>query len=113
MYQLIYKSELPIHLCINKIYTKPWIYACRFGTELWYKCEIISDNKMIITFTGGQFRRIMRTQYILEFIEDENNTKIIMTFQNEILGLPALTPKSDIDLFMKQKLDATQVDGIA
>ena len=66
------------------------------------------DTQVLITFTGGQFRKMMRTQYLMEFLSQENHTLIVLRFQKELFGLPPMTPSSDIDLCMKQKLNAVR-----
>lgn len=103
---LYYESAYNVHECIIQITTEPQRYNCKWGTSLWYKAERISDTQVLITFTGGQFRKMMRTQYLMEFLPQEHNTLIVLCFQKELFGLPPMTHPSDIDLCMKQKLNA-------
>ena len=105
---LYYESTYNLHECIIQITKEPQQYDCKWGTALWYKAERLSDTQVLITFTGGQFRKMMRTQYLMDFQPQENYTLIILRFQNELLDLPPMTPPSDIDLCMKQRLNATR-----
>lgn len=104
--QLIYTTTLLASQCIENIMKKPWIYYCKYGTELWYKCDKINDSRILLTFKGGTFRKMMRTTYIVDFVQTPLMTKIVMMFYKEMLGLPALTPPNDIDEFMNQKANA-------
>ena len=106
---LSYESSYNLHECIMKITEEPQQYECKWGTALWYKAERISDTKVLITFTGGQFRKMMRTQYIMEFIPREQHTQIVLHFKKEMLGLPPMTNPLDIDLCMKQKINAVRI----
>ena len=105
---LYYESTYNLHECIIQITKEPQEYDWKWGAKLWYKAEIFSDTQVLITFRGGQFRRMMRTQYLMEFLPQENHTLIVLRFQKELFGLPPLTPSSDIDLCMKQKLNAVR-----
>ena len=105
---LYYESEYSLYECIMQIIKEPQQYDWKFGTKLWYEAEKISDTQVLIIFTGGQLRRMMRTQYIMEFLPQEHHTVIVLRFQKELLGLSPLTPLSDIDLCMKQKLNAVR-----
>ena len=101
-----YESAYSINECILQITKEPQNYDCKWGTELWYEAKRISDRRVLITFTGGQFRKRVHTQYLMDFQPQENYTLIILRFQNELLDLPPMTPPSDIDLCMKQRLNA-------
>ncbi len=105
---LYYESAYSIHECILQITKEPHQYECKWGTELWYKAEKISDTQVLITFTGGQFRKMMHTQYLMEFLPQEQHTLVVLRFQKEMFGLPPMTLPSDIDLCMKQKLNAVR-----
>ena len=105
---LYYESAYNLHECIIQITKEPQQYECKWGTARWYKAERLSDTQVLITFTGGQFRRMMRTQYLMEFLPQENHTLIVLHFQKELFGLPPMTPYSDIDLCMRQKLNAVR-----
>ena len=78
---LYYESTYNLHECIIQITKEPQEYDCKWGGKLWYKAEIFSDTQVLITFRGGQFRRIMRTQYLMEFLPQENHTLIVLHFQ--------------------------------
>ena len=103
---LYYESPNNVLECIIRITKEPQQYKCGWGTALWYKTKIITDTQILITFTGGQFRKMMRTQYLMEFIPQECHTLIVLRFQREMLGLPPMTLPSDIDFCMNQKLNA-------
>lgn len=105
---LYYESMYTLQECVIQITKEPQQYDCEWGTALWYKAERISNTQVLITFTGGQFRKMMRTQYLMEFISQENHTLIILRFQKELFGLPPMTPPSDIDLCMEKRLNATR-----
>lgn len=103
-----YESTYNLQECIIQIIKEPQKYDCKWGTALWYKANKISDSQVLITFMGGQFRKMMRTQYLMEFLPQEDHTIIILRFQKELFGLPPMTHPSDIDLCMEQKLKATR-----
>lgn len=106
---LYYESPNNVYDCILKIMKKPQQYASKWGTALWYKANRLSDTQVLITFTGGRLRKMMRTQYLMEFFPQTNQTLIALRFQKELLGLfglPPMTNPLDIDLCMKQKLNA-------
>lgn len=105
---LCYESPKDVCACIDEITKEPQQYVCEWGTELWYKANRISDTQVLITFTGGQFRKMMRTQYLMECFSEQSHTRITLRFQKELFGLPPMTHPSDIDLCMKQKLDAVR-----
>ena len=107
-YTLVYESPNNVHECITQVTKEPQQYECKWGTELWYKAEKISDTHVLITFTGGQFRKIMRTEYLMEFIPQEHHTLVVLHFLEELFGLPPMTSPLDIDLCMMQKLNAVR-----
>ena len=103
---LYYESIYSLQECIAKIMEEPQLYHCELGTDLWYRAERISDTQVWITFTGGQFRKIMRTQYLMEFFPQDEHTMIAMRFRKELFGLPPMTSSLDIDRCMEQKINA-------
>ena len=103
---IYYESMYNVQECITRITKEPQQYECKWGTPLWYKAERISNPQVLITFTGGQFRKMMRTQYLMEFLPQEDHTLIVLRFQKELFGLPPMTHPSDIDLCLEQKLNA-------
>lgn len=105
---LYYESPYSLYECIIQITKEPQQYECEWGTALWYKTNRISNTQVQIIFTGGQFRKMMRTQYLMEFFPQGSHTLIVLRFQKEMLGLPPMTPPSDLDLCMKQKLNAVR-----
>lgn len=105
---LYYKSNYNVYECIMRITNEPQQYECKWGTSLWYQADRISDTQALITFTGGQFRKGARTQYLMEFLPQEHHTLIVLRFQKELFGLPPMTHPFDIDLCMKQKLNAVR-----
>ena len=108
---LYYETALNMQECISRIIEEPQKYKDKNWTELWYEAVKISNTQVLITFKGGQFRKAVRTQYIMEFLSQENNTLISLRFQNELFGCPPMTLPNDIDLCMMQKLDATPKRG--
>ena len=105
---LYYESMCNVQECIMRIIEEPQRYFCKWGTELWYKAEKISDTQIWITFTGGQFRKMMKTQYLMEFRPEAEHTAIVLRFQKELFGLPPMTSPSDIDRCMEQKINAVR-----
>ena len=103
---LRYQTALPISECTRKILASPHEYECKWRTTLKYSAEMIDPSKMFITFCGGQFRKSMRTKYLVEFVSESSNTSVNLSFCSELFGLPPMTPISDIDLFMEQKIAA-------
>lgn len=107
---LCYESAYTLLECIRQITKEPQQYTCKWGTPLRYRAEKISQTQVLITFTGGQFRKMMRTQYLMELLPQENHTQIILRFQKELFGLPPMTHPSDIDRCMEQKINAVRKD---
>ena len=105
---LYYDSIYSVQECIARIVRAPQQYRCDLGGELWYSAEKISGTQVWITFKGGQYRKIMRTQYLMEFVPREGGTMIVMRFQKELLRFPPMAPTQDIDRCMAQKLDAVR-----
>ena len=108
-YYLVYHTVLSVSDCIKSISRTPWEFECKWGTALWYECERISGTQLLVTFTGGQFRKAVHTQYLMEFGIDGGETVITVRFYRESLGLPPMTPPGDIDRFMKQRINAIKV----
>ncbi|MBR2890732.1 MAG: hypothetical protein IKC09_10710 [Oscillospiraceae bacterium] len=104
-----YDSPLAVDVCMLRIEAMPREYFCDWGTALWYQCERITDGKMLVTFTGGQFRKAKNTQYILEFTSQDNGTLVHMRFIKDLFSMSPLTLVTDIDLFMMQKLEARRL----
>ena len=105
---LYYESMCNIQECMSRIIQEPQRYSCKLGTELSYKAEQISDTQVWITFTGGQFRKMMRTQYLMEFHPKNEHTSIVLRFQKELFGLLPMTSPLDIDRCMEQKIGAVR-----
>ena len=111
---LHYQTAKPISECIKRILAMPQEYSDTWGGFLKYKAEVFEPSKLLVAFCGGQFRKIMRTQYLVEFTSETSYTSVKLYFLGELLGLPPLTPITDIDLFMEQKIAAFRCtnDGI-
>lgn len=107
---LRYQTVQPVSECTRNILASPHKYECKWGSTLRYmlkyKVEMIDSSKMYITFCGGEFRKNMRTKYLAEFVSESSNTSVNLYFCSELFGLPPMTPISDIDLFMEQKIAA-------
>ena len=106
--ELIYRTTMSINYCIESITSSPQIYKCMLGTEMWYECKRVSDTQMLVTFKGGQFHKMCRTQYLMTFVEN-GETTVILKFCKEMFGffLP-MTSSNDIDCFMKEKICAVR-----
>ena len=107
---LCYESTYTLQECIRQITKEPQQYTCNWGTPLRYRAQKISQTQVLITFTGGQFRKLMRTQYLMELLPQEKHTQITLRFQKELFGLPPMTHPSDIDRCMEQKINAVRKD---
>ena len=105
---LYYESPYSVYECVTKITKEPQEYADKWGTDLWYQADRISDTQVMIVFKGGQFQKMMRTQYLMELVPQEHHTQIVLHFQKELFGLPPMTSPFEIDLCMKQKLNAVR-----
>lgn len=105
---LYYESMYNLQECVMQIMKEPQRYYCKLGTDLWYKAEKISDTQVLIAFTGGQFRKMMRTQYLMEFFPQIEHTTIVLRFQKELFGLPPMTSPLDIDRCMEQRIKAVR-----
>ena len=105
---LHYESMYNMQECTLRIIQEPQRYSCKWGTELWYTAEQVSDTQVWITFTGGQFRKVMRTQYLMEFHPENEHTSIVLRFQKELFGMPPMTSTLDIDRCMEQKICAVR-----
>lgn len=104
-----YATRLTISECIQSIINAPWEYEGGVCDPLWYKCEVLHDAQLLVIFTGGQFRRIRNTQFIMDFQKEHDNTIVTLKFHKELFGLPPMTPPRDIDTFMKQRINATKI----
>ena len=104
-----YVTNISANVCFDRLINPPYIYRGADGSELWYSVEKIYNNQILIMFKGGQFRKIMRTQYWIEFVSSNGHTEVILRFYKEMLGLPALTPRTDVDQLMTQKLSASRM----
>ena len=106
--ELVYITGKSIDDCMKAIACAPWTYQCKWGTEMWYECNKLSDAQMLVTFKGGQFRRARRTQYLLTFTANAETT-VTLKFHREMFGLCVpMTPTEDIDCFMKEKIGAVR-----
>lgn len=101
MHQLQYRTEQSIAACVESVMTSPWEYYCEFGTPLWYEVESVSSTSLEIVFRGGQFRRAMKSRYLLVFSQERDGTAIELRFLGGLQYIP-----SDIDRFMYQKMGA-------
>lgn len=106
--EMKYITELPVTDCMALISQRPFEYECQLGMPLWYDCRALSDTQLLVTFKGGKFRKFMRTQYMVDFRVEGGMTVVTMRFYKEMLGLPPITSLDDIDLFMKQKIQAVR-----
>ena len=54
------------------------------------------------------FRKIVRTEYYIDFFRNGLSTSAVLNFHKELLGVWPATPLQDIDAFMKQKIFAVR-----
>ena len=109
-YGYAFQTHLPVNDCIERIISMPWEFRDpRYSTPLWYKCQMISATRLLITFTGGQFQRFRRTEYIVDFYTRGQQTVIEMYFHKEFLSLLPYTSTQDLDAFMSQKIMAKRL----
>ena len=109
-YGYIFQTQLTLNECIERIICMPWEFKDpRYSTPLWYKSEMISATRLLITFTGGLHRRPKRTEYTIDFYRKEQQTIVEMYFHKEFLGLPPMTTTQDLDAFMSQKIMAQRL----
>jgi len=111
-----FHTLLSVDDCIERITRSPCEFLFKdffLTTVLWYKCEAISRNRLLITFTGGTFRRPRHTEYVANFYTDATGTIITMHFRREWLLYPLpikffcpFTATQEIEALMKQKLSA-------
>lgn len=108
---LLYQTKSSIPDCIRSIVALPQIYFdyTAGAAVLEYKAQIVGSTSVLITFCGGQFRKFMRTVYLAVFSVEGDQTLISLHFKRDFLGLPAMTPFSDIDMFMQQKVSAQRI----
>ena len=112
-FEYVYHSQLALNDCIKRITSLPWEFEDVWtSSSLWYKCQTISPTQLLITFTGGEFRRSRRTKYVMVFSKKEQTTVIEVRFQKEFLGLPPMTSVDEIDAFMTQKIMAKRTDKL-
>lgn len=104
-----YATDLPVEVCVQRILQQPWEFFCEWGTSLWYECQAVSPTRIMITFTGGQFRKIKCTQYYADFVEQNGKTVITMRFYKELFNSSPFTIPSGIDSFMIQKNNAERI----
>lgn len=107
--ELTYCTNYPVNKCIQRITETPWQYRCSAGGELWYRIDQIEGPRILIAFTGGQFRKFMQTQYWMDIFDQEGRTTVTMQFYKEMFGLPPCTSIEDIDRFMAQKIQAARI----
>ena len=115
-----FHTPLSVDDCIERISRLPCEFLFKdifLTTVLWYKCEAISQNCLLITFTGGTFRRPRHTQYVANFYAGVAGTIITMHFHREWLLYPLpikffcpFTATQEIEALMKQKLSAERTN---
>mgnify|MGYP003299026482 CR=1 FL=1 len=108
---IVYQTALDLIACREQILLHPQQYACEYGTSLlYYEAQMFSLVQGVIVFKGGQFRRTpIRSQYSVNLTAGKDCTYIILRFQKELFGISSMTPISDIDLCMAERLNATRI----
>lgn len=104
-----YKSSLSPEACVAGILSAPHEYDVDFAAKAFYEAEAVSESRLLVTFTGGQFERAHRTQYRVDFEAESEQTLITFHFLHETLNAPPATQLSWIDSFMSQKAQAERV----
>ena len=109
----VFQTHLPLNKCVERITSTPWEFEDVWSaSSLWYTCQAVSPTRLLITFTGGQFRRSRRTEYTMDFMVMEQTTVIEVKFQKEMWGLPPMMTAQELDSFMNQKLLAVRIDKL-
>ena len=102
---LRYETDLPIPNCIAAISGEPWVFG-EVLDPLWYSCDAATQTAVLVTFRGGKFRKARKTRYRISFSRQHGRTIAVLEFLEELCGLPAMTPVSELDQFMKHTIRA-------
>lgn len=105
---IYYESGLSPRDCIAKIVEQPYVFRLDGCEEATFDATVVTESRLLITFTGGQYGRKPHTQYIVDFTEDGGKTAISFRFFKENFDFPPCTPLSHIDLFMQKKVCAVR-----
>ncbi len=120
-YDLRYRTNCSVAQCVEQILAQPWSYSDPLWClgELWYRCEQLGEDTIHIAFTGGQFRKMARTEYRMTFLPESAGTGIVLRYEAELgeglfrralnAQVPPMTLAQAIDRFMQEKLSAVRV----
>lgn len=107
---IVYKSPLKLNDCIDRILEVPQQYSSECDTPLYFETQFFSRTQGKIIFKGGMFRRTpIRSTYNISITATKEGTFFILKFDKELFGVSSMTPISDIDLCMTQKLKASRI----
>lgn len=74
-----------------------------------FEVKPLEDGRMLLIFKGKRFGKAIRTQYLMRFADEPGGCVVTLDFHRELLGLPSMTTVQEIDLFMKDKLQAIPI----
>lgn len=104
----VFTSSFSVNECIERIISAPWTFRVDpswIPYDLWYECQMLSPEKLMVSFTGGVFRKRYRSNYEMVFSSREQVTVIkLYCCRNHFLDMHA--PTQDIVAFMRQKVHA-------
>lgn len=91
--------------CMEALLKEPHTFGKHPCAPEHYKCVRYLDSCLYITFLGGKMKR---TEYIVRFYTEEEQTKIMFEFQHELFGLPPMTSVYTIDSLMQERINASR-----
>ena len=107
---IVYKSPFDLNDCIDRILEAPQQYSCELGTPLYFEAHFSSRTQGEIVFKGGRFRRgPKRSTYSMSVTATKEGTFFVLKFVKELFGVSSMTPITDIDLCMVQRLKAERI----
>lgn len=114
-----YVTSLPVSECVSRLCSEPHIFGKEWlceGFFYWrddhftYDCYEIAEDRSFLRFTGMKSNgNQRRTEYIVNLFQLPLATRIELLFQHEKWGRPPLTSTRELDVFMKEKIDASRV----
>ncbi|MBE6948173.1 MAG: hypothetical protein E7454_08025 [Ruminococcaceae bacterium] len=97
------------HTFKSTVYNKSALYAGEDAKVRNYDCYPVSELELHLTFRGGQYtKQPIRSRFVLEFLEEDAITKVLLKFQGDFWGLPLMTPTAEIDSFMYEKIQGVR-----
>lgn len=105
-----YATKLSATDCIDAILCTPLTFGTNQFNPQYYECAREGKNKLLITFNGPKYGKVLRTEYILMFTESSGICKVIAQFKQEYYGFIPRVSTYHLDLFMGQKIQARRID---